>query len=169
LRADEQERGDRTLTFLKEILQILPLVGLRAFEVPKPVATPMAMTEITSASGPRPEKDTIIVPAQRKGFEKAFLGEDCWCAIRIAGGMLPKIKYVAAYQSQPVSAVTHYAPVDRIEPYGEEGKYRLIFSAKARPLDHPIPFADAASGAMQGPRYTSFERLKTAKRLTDLI
>jgi hypothetical protein len=64
--------------------------------------------------------------------------------------MLPKIKYIAAYQTHPVSAVTHYAPVDRIEPYGEEGKYRLIFSAKARPLDHSIPFADAARGPCRG-------------------
>ena len=68
-----------------------------------------------------------------------FLGEDCWHAIRISGGMLEKIKYIAAYQSQPVSAITHYAPVDRIEPYGEGGKYKLVFSMKAKPIG-PIPF-----------------------------
>lgn len=61
-----------------------------------------------------------------------FLGEDCWYSIRISGGMLEKIKYIAVYQKAPVSAVTHYAPVNRIEPYGEDGKYKLIFSLKAR-------------------------------------
>ena len=64
-----------------------------------------------------------------------FLGEDCWYAIRISGGMLEKIKYMAAYQKPPVRAITHYAPVDRIEPYGEDGKYKLIFSLKAKPKE----------------------------------
>jgi hypothetical protein len=67
-----------------------------------------------------------------------------------------------------VSAITHYAPVNRIEPYGEGGKYKLIFSMKARPIG-PIPFGDATTGAMQGPRYTTFSKLVAAKKLTDLI
>jgi hypothetical protein len=107
----------------------------------------------------------IIVPAQRAGFEKVFLGEDCWYAIRISGGMLDKIKYIAGYQTLPVSAITHYAAVDRIEPYGESGKYKVVFSEKAKPIG-PIAFGDAPSGAMQGPRYTTFEKLQAAKKLT---
>jgi hypothetical protein len=51
----------------------------------------------------------------------------------------------------PVSAITHYAPVDRIEPYGESGKYKVVFSEPAKEIA-PIPFGDAPSGAMQGPR-----------------
>ena len=31
-------------------------------------------------------------------------------------GMLPRIKYIAGYQTNPVSAITRYARVDRIEP-----------------------------------------------------
>ena len=163
----EAEKAD-TRGFLKEILQILPLVGLRAFEFAKPVATPKATTTGVP-SKPRSHKpDTVIVPAQKDGFEKVFLGEDCWYAIRISGGMLEKIKYIAAYQTQPVSAITHYAPVDRIEPYGESGKYKLIFSEKAQPLG-PIPYGDAPSGAIQGPRYTTFENMKSAKKLTDVL
>lgn len=82
--------------------------------------------------------------------------------------MLDRIKYIAGYQTQPVSAITHYAPVDRIEPYGESGKYKLIFSEKAQAVG-PIPFGDAPSGAMQGPRYTTFEKLQAAKKLTDVL
>jgi hypothetical protein len=108
------------------------------------------------------------VPAQKEGFEGVFLGENCWYAIRISGGMLQKIKYIAAYQTQPVSAITHYAPVDRIEPYGEEGKYKIFFSEKAQVMT-PIPFGDAPQGSMQGPRYTSFSTLKNAKKLTDVL
>jgi hypothetical protein len=163
----EAEKAD-TQGFLKEILQILPLVGLRAFEIPKPVAAPMVSGALPAITKHPHKPDTVIVPAQKEGFEKVFLGEDAWYAIRIAGGMLEKIKYIAAYQSQPVSAITHYAPVARIEPYGEEGKYKLIFSEQAKPIG-PIPFADAPPGAMQGPRYTTFEKLQTAKKVSDLV
>lgn len=82
--------------------------------------------------------------------------------------MLPKIKFIAAYRTQPESKVTHYAPVARIEPYGEEGKYKLIFSEHAKPVG-PIPFADAPQGSMQGPRYTTLEKLLKARKLTDLF
>ena len=166
----EAERAD-TQGFLREVLQILPLVGLHAFEIPKPVATPQAIDPVIATMNPAAGKgtlDTVIVPAQQDGFEKVFIGENCWYAIRIAGGMLPRIKYIAAYQSQPTSAITHYAPVRSIEPYGEQGKYKLNFAEPAKPIG-PIPFADAPSGSMQGPRYTSFPKLSAAKKLTDLF
>jgi hypothetical protein len=108
-----------------------------------------------------------VVPAQKDGFERVFIGENAWYAIRISGGMLPKIKYAAAYQSQPVSAITHVAPIAQIEPYGDSGKYKLIFSEPAKPIG-PIPFADAPSGFMQGSRYTTYEKLQKAKKVTDL-
>jgi hypothetical protein len=146
----EAEKAD-TRAFLKEMLQILPLVGLRAFEFPTAVATPKTSIIDPIQKQSSQQLDTIIVPAQKEGFERVFLGEDCWYAIRISGGMLDKIKYIAAYQTQPVSAITHYAPVDRIEPYGEGGKYKLVFSMKAKAIT-PIPFGDAPQGAMQGPR-----------------
>lgn len=176
-RLSEAEKADTT-GFLKEILQILPLVGLRAFEEVRPVATPRARTPDPEASSQpatrrsrsagRAIADTIVVPAQKEGFEEVFLGQDEWYAIRISGGMIDKIKYFAVYQTQPVSAITHYAPVDRIEPYGEGGKYRLIFSEPATAID-PIPFGKAPQGTMQGPRYTTLERLKAARDVRDVI
>ena len=117
----ESEKAD-IQAFLKEILQILPVVGLRAFEFPKP-EFPTEVTDSVSPPALKDLDDTIIVPAQKGGFDRAFLGKNCWYAIRISGGMRPKIKYIAAYQTHPISAITHYAPVDHIEPYGEGGKY----------------------------------------------
>ena len=66
----EAERAD-TQAFLQEVLQILPLVGLRAFEMPKPVATPQLKPDIEAAvpSGGMGQLDTIVVPAQQEGFE----------------------------------------------------------------------------------------------------
>ena len=162
----EAERAD-TDGFLREMLRILPLLNVRVFEKPKPIAVPAA--GISPNSGrlqTTDDRDTVIVPAQQDGFREVFLGQSAWYAIRIRGGMLPKIKYIAAYQSAPISAITHYAPVERIEPYGDEGKYRLVFSAPAKPVG-PIPFADAPPGSMQGPRYVSLSRLLSAKKVTD--
>jgi len=116
------------------------------------------------------EPDTVIVPAEIESFEKVFLGEDCRYSIRISGGMLDKIKYIAVYQKAPVSAVTHYAPVDRIEPYGEDGKYKLIFSLKAREVPQgKIPLGDAHPVTVMGPKYTTFAKLITAKQVADLF
>ena len=162
----EAEKAD-TQAFLREMLQILPLVGLRVFEAPRAVAEPILSTT-KSTTTQKVLRNTVVVPAQQEGFESVFMGQNCWYAIRIAGGMLDRIEYIAAYQTNPVSAITHYAPVSRIEPYGESGKYKLVFSEKARTVG-PIAFSDAQKGSMQGPRYTSIDRLRKSKTLSELF
>jgi hypothetical protein len=147
--------------FLTEIYQTLPLAGLRAFEVPKAIIEPVKWTNVDS-------KDTIVVPAQEEGFNRVFLGEDSWYAIRISGGMLDNIKYIASYQTAPISTITHYAEVKSIEPYGEEGKYKLIFKGKAKKLEKNIEF-DLPKGAMQGPRYTDISKLLKATKMSELF
>ncbi len=114
----EAEQADMQ-KFLREMLQILPLIALNCFEQPKTVAAPMAKSSPTAVPTTGGEADTVIVPARHDGFEKVFLGENAWRAIRIAGGMIPKIKYIAAYQTQPVSAITHLAPVASSKLYGD--------------------------------------------------
>lgn len=170
----EAERAD-SRAFLHEILQVLPIMGLRAFEEPKPVAAPHAPSNMPSASGSTAKAAAgsagdvvVVVPAQEEGFKAVFLGEQRWRAIRISFDKREQIRYIAAYQTTPIAAVTHYAPVATIEPYGEEGKYQLIFSGP--PIEiAPIPFADAPSGLMQGSRYTTLGKLLRAKKLTDLF
>ena len=133
------------------MLRILPLLGVRVFEKPTAMANPGKTAGQAPSENLEDARDTVIVPAQQDGFERAVLGQHCWYAIRIGGGMLSKIRTIAAYQSNPISAITTYAKVDRIEPYGDEGKYKLIFAEPAKPLPHPIPFADATTGSMQRP------------------
>jgi hypothetical protein len=156
--------------FLEHVLRILPLIRLSAFEKPKPVsvtnAPPAATPSATAASGS--DRDTIVVPARKDGFERVFLGEHAWYAIRVGGAMLERIKYCAAYQSAPISQVTHVARVKLIEPYGDSGKYRIVFEAPANTI-RPIPLADTSPAMMQGPRYTSFAKLATAKKISDLF
>lgn len=163
-RLAESDKAD-TEGFLRELLRIFPLLGVRVFEMPEPV-TSSALLE--PESDHVDDRDTIIVPALSDGFQSVFLGEHCWYAIRIGGGMLDKIKYIAAYRTTPVSAITHYAAVKQIEPYGDNGKYRLIFEEPAQEIG-PIPFSGATSSSMQGPRYTNFSRLKAAKEMSELF
>lgn len=158
----EHDESD-VASFLEHMLRILPLIKLNAFEKPKPV--------VVSESLPPPPldtPDTIVVPAQREGFERVFLHEHQWYAVRVAGAMLDKIKFRAAYQTSPVSAVTHIAAAKQIEPYGESYKYRLIFSEAPKTIA-PIPFADAAPAAMRGAQYTRHHKLKMAKKLSELF
>ena len=112
--------------------------------------------------------DTIVVPANEEGFKKVFLGEESWYAIRISSSMLERIKYIAGYQTAPVSAITYYAEVAKIEKYKETGKYIVYFKAKAKRIG-PIKLSGKKKGsAPQGPRYTTFRELKAAKTLSDI-
>ena len=114
------------------------------------------------------EIDTIVVPARKDGFIETFLGEDCWYAIRLNSSMIPKIKYIAAYQVLPVSAITHIAKVKKIEQYKETNKYIVYFTEKAEKINK-IKIGTTKGKAPQSPRYTSKERILNAKSLDDVF
>lgn len=113
------------------------------------------------------EIDTIVVPAREEGFKETFLGEDCWYKIRIHSSMIPRIKYVAAYQTAPTSAVTYIAPVRDIEPYKDSNKYILYFSEPAQRIGPISLVSNGRVKAPQAPRYTSKERLEKATTLDE--
>lgn len=115
------------------------------------------------------EIDTIVVPARKDGFDECFIGENRWYAIRIHSSMIPKIRYVAAYQVAPVSAITHVAPVARIELWKETGKYVLNFSEPASKIGPLALVPGGRASAPQAPRYTSFQKLQKAKSLDDVF
>lgn len=162
-RLSEAEAADME-AFLREALLILPLVDVPLFESVDAV-TPGTDSVPQMNAGP----DTVVVPARLEGFNDVFLGQREWRAIRVRQARLPQLKYIAAYQVQPVSAVTHFAKVRHLEPYGIEGKYRVVFDGEPIPLEHPIPFGDAPKGAMQSPRYTTLAKLKAAQTLSDVF
>jgi len=113
------------------------------------------------------EINTIVVPARKDGFEEVFIGEDCWYAIRIHASMIPKIKFVAAYQVAPVSAITHLAEVESIEQWKDSNKYILRFARPASKIGPIKLVPKGAVKALQNARYTSIDRLKNAKTLDD--
>lgn len=113
------------------------------------------------------ELDTIVVAARKEGFYETFLGENCWYQLWISSGMLNKLKYIAAYQVTPISAITHIAEVERIEKYKDTDKYILYFKDKAKQIKK-IPLGKSRGKAPQSPRYTSYSKLISAKTLDDL-
>ena len=111
--------------------------------------------------------DTIVVPAQEDGFNETFLGENRWYAIRLNPVMIPNIKYLAAYQVAPISAITHYAEVESIEPWQDTGKYVVNFKNKANAIGPIKLIPKGKTKALQNSRYTSFQHLRNAKNLDE--
>lgn len=111
--------------------------------------------------------DTIVVPANEQGFEEVFLGQNCWWAIRISAAMLDKIKYIAGYQTAPISAITYIAEVDNIEKFEDTNKYILYFKGKAKKIEPLKLIPNGKVKAPQAPRYTVYSKLKNAKNLDE--
>jgi hypothetical protein len=108
--------------------------------------------------------DTIVVPAREDGFKEVFLGEDCWFAIRINSSMIPKIKYIAAYQVAPVSAITHIAEVKSIEQWKDTNKYIVYFNGSAQKIKK-VELGNSKGKAPQSLRYSSKQRILNASTL----
>lgn len=119
--------------------------------------------------------NTIVVPAREEGFKKCFIGMDCWYSIVIGASMLDRLEYIAAYQTKPISAVTYYAKIKKIEPYVDDygnktKKFIVYFDGKAIKLDNPIQLnKDNPNSAPQSCVYTSYDKLMNAKVLDDLF
>ena len=113
--------------------------------------------------------DTIVVPAKEDGFQEVFLRENRWYEIRIHQSMIPQIKYIAAYQVAPVSAVTHWASVKNILPWENTGKFVVNFIEPAKEIEHINLVPKSKVKAPQAPRYTSFSKLQQARTLDELF
>lgn len=161
----ESEKAD-VRSFLNEMLRLMPVMGVHFFEPVKSIAT------LATAFAPPINKamaEVIVVPAQPEGFQKAFIGQNAWWAIRVAAKHRDSLKWIAAYQVNPIGAVTHVAEIERLEPFGDEGKFKVVFKGLAQQLTKPIPYGNAPSGAMQGPRYCTKKALDEAKSVSDLV
>lgn len=114
------------------------------------------------------ELDTIVVPAREDGFNEEFLQNNCWFAIRIAGAMVDKIKYIAAYQVAPVSGITYIAEVEHIEKYKDTNKYIVFFKNGSLKKINKVGLGKKKGRAPQAPRYSSYSSILKAKSLDDL-
>lgn len=115
--------------------------------------------------------DTIVCPAREDGFNETFLGENRWYAIRIFPGIIPQIKYIAMYETAPISAIRWIGIVSSIKPYKDTGKYEVKITEK-RKLEKELklrPDEGKRGVAPQAPRYTKMDLIKSAKKLSDIF
>jgi hypothetical protein len=83
--------------------------------------------------------------------------------------MIDRIKYIASYQTAPVSAITYFAEVAKIEKYKDTTKYIVYFKDPAKKIG-PIKLTAKKKGsAPQAPRYTTYAKLMAAKALEELF
>jgi len=136
-------------------------------DISMPVVTSKKGTVVSTKTIDPSEIDTIVVPAREDGFQEVFIGENCWYSIRIHPSMIPKIKYIAAYQVAPISAITRVAKVKSIEQWKDSNKYILRFTEPAKKIEPIKLIAKGTVKALQNSRYTSIERLNKAKTLED--
>ena len=122
-------------------------------------------SNVERAAGELP--DTIIVSAKEESFDSVFLGEWCWYPIRIGSEKLASLKWIAVYQTSPVSAITHFAKIEQIVDYKDTGRYKIVFE-EPEELDNQIVLGDHRGRTLQGQRYTTLEKLKAAKQIEDL-
>jgi hypothetical protein len=111
--------------------------------------------------------DTIIVPAKEDSFHRVFIGEGCWYPIRLGEQKLKMIKWIAVYRTSPISAITHFARIDRIENYLETGRYKIILS-EPKELQNSVHIGDTSKQSFQGQRYTTLAKLKCATLVAEL-
>ena len=104
--------------------------------------------------------DTLIVPAREEGFKKVFINENQWYQVRIADDKLDLIKYIAAYQTAPVSGITHIAKVKNIKPYEDTDKYLIEFEGEAVEIEKV--FLENPNQAPMGPVYGIKEEILKA-------
>jgi len=114
------------------------------------------------------EIDTIVVPAREDGFQETFIEENRWYAIRLNSSMIPKIRYIAAYQVSPISGITHIAEVKSIEQWEDSNKYVINFNQSAQKIPK-IGLGKIKGKAPQSPRYSSKERIMSAKTIDDVF
>jgi hypothetical protein len=121
-------------------------------------------TEVISIA----EIDTIVVPAREDGFNEEFLKNDQWFAIRLNASMIPKIKYIAAYQTAPISAITYIAEVKTIEQWRDTNKYIVYFTEPAEKI-RPVKLGKMKSKAPQNSRYSSRDRIINSETLDNVF
>ncbi len=113
--------------------------------------------------------DTIVCPAQEEGFNEVFLKEHRWFKVRISAKRIPQIKYIAMYESQPISAIRYIGRVKEIKLYKNSDKYEIILDGKPEKIK-PIKLSkEYPNIAPQAPKYTMKSLIDNATKLEDIF
>jgi len=111
--------------------------------------------------------DTIICPAREEGFKEVFIRENRWYAVRISSSIIPQLKYIAMFETAPVSSIRWIGEIKEIKPYKDTGKYEIVLEHKEEIT--PIKLDSGVKGlAPQSPRYSTIDLIKKAKKISEI-
>ncbi|MDE1969990.1 MAG: hypothetical protein KGI50_00180 [Patescibacteria group bacterium] len=111
--------------------------------------------------------DTVVCAAFEDGFKHAYMENNAWWAIRLSQKAREQLKYLAIYEKAPIAHISHYAEIERIEPYKDTGKFILYL--KNKKTVKPIKLGTGKKGeAPQAPRYTTLGKLLNAESVSEL-
>lgn len=169
----EEDIGGLNL-FAQNVEILMPVLGYDLFaKAPAELAGPLTSVEPEKVVSRDRQFDTIVCPAQPEGFERAFLGQRAWWPVRISEDNRKKIKYIAIYQSTPISAITHYGEVDRIEPYTGDsvgaGRFKLFLKGDPKPLPTPVGLGKNPNLKPQSPKYARLDEILEAHSIDDVF
>ncbi len=114
------------------------------------------------------EFDTAVCAAFPDGFQRAYIEQSAWWAIRLSQEARERLKYLAIYEKAPIGEVKHVAEIDRVEPYKDTGKFLVYLKNKQKISAVKLDYPPKRGVAPQGPRFTSYQKLLKAKKLSDL-
>lgn len=143
-------------SYLKEALSVLQEENISLMEL-VPSQSPM-------------KQDTVVLAAHPDGFERVFMGEKKWYYAPLRTNRTPDLKYIALYLTKPEKRITHYAEIaeNGFEYFEPEGKYIIHLKGNPIPLPHTIPLGSSNAAATRRPKYTTFEKLLSAREYKDL-
>lgn len=115
------------------------------------------------------EFDTIVFPCDITGVD-TFKMTKSWFYVRTDASKIDKLKYIALYTTSPVQAITHYGKIKSYESKTFNGQVKYIYFLDGSPieLETPIPLGNSDPQSTRSPKYTTLEKLKTAKQYSDL-
>ena len=86
----------------------------------------------------------------------------------MASRKIPKIQYIAIYEKKPISAIRYIGKVKNISPHQNLSKF--IIKLDGNPIKiNPIQLEPGKKNAPQSVKYTSKDRIDSAKSLSDLF
>lgn len=114
--------------------------------------------------------DTAIFPATNENFNRVFIGQQQWYHVRMADHRVGNVKYIALYRGAPISAITHYAEVTKINaPDPNQDNKRIITLSRVIPFPNNIPLGNIHVNNVRKLFYTSLEKLKSVETIEELL
>jgi len=128
------------------------------------------LAEKNTRLGKSSEIDTIVCAcSDPESFEQLFLKEHRWHKIRISPKMKDKIKYLAMYESAPVSEIRYIGKVKEINPFENSDYSEIILSGEPQKIN-PIKLPEENTKiAPQSHKYTTKSRIDKASTLEDIF